>query len=253
MVRPGSAKPSSPGSNPGGASIKKVAAPNDAAIIILKHTGVISLKRIAVLLYPNFSLQEITCLTSALTVWFEEKLDFLASKKEPYISEEGLSALPSATFEEVNPAEYDLVILTGTVNPLPALYDEALINFLRKIDVEKTVVASISSSPLFLAKAGLLDKRKFTAGFFMQMTEVFPFIKKKNFVHKPVVEDGNIITAIGFAFREFAERTLNKLGFDVGENFMSPVTKEYSEEELTFYWSDADYKEFLEELAEYKK
>ena len=31
------------------------------------------MKKIAVLLYPAFSLQEITCLTSVLTVWFDEQ------------------------------------------------------------------------------------------------------------------------------------------------------------------------------------
>ena len=36
------------------------------------------MKKIAVLLYPDFSLQEITCLTSVLTVWFGESIDFIA-------------------------------------------------------------------------------------------------------------------------------------------------------------------------------
>lgn len=33
---------------------------------------------------------------------------------------------------------------------------------------------------------------------------------------------------------------------------MYPVTKEYTEGELTFYWEDVDYKEFLKELKEYE-
>ena len=37
----------------------------------------------AVLLYPSFSLQEITCLTSALTVWFGEGIDVIASERKP--------------------------------------------------------------------------------------------------------------------------------------------------------------------------
>ena len=47
------------------------------------------MRKFAVLLYPDFSLQEITCLTSALTVWFGEKIDFVASEKREYFSEEG--------------------------------------------------------------------------------------------------------------------------------------------------------------------
>ena len=33
---------------------------------------------------------------------------------------------------------------------------------------------------------------------------------------------------------------------------MDTSGQEYSEEELTFYWSDEDYKEFLEELKEFE-
>ncbi len=32
------------------------------------------MRKYAVILYPDFSLQEITCLTSALTVWFGETI-----------------------------------------------------------------------------------------------------------------------------------------------------------------------------------
>ena len=85
----------------------------------------------------------------------------------------------------------------------------------------------------------------------MQCAEVFPFIKTGNFVHRPVLEDGNVITAIGFAFREFAGRVLKRLGYDPGEGFMEPVTRDYTEEELTFFWSEDDFREFQEELREY--
>ena len=37
-------------------------------------------KKFAMMLYPNFSLQEVTCLTSALTIWFGESIDYIASK-----------------------------------------------------------------------------------------------------------------------------------------------------------------------------
>ncbi len=52
-------------------------------------------------------------------------------------------------------------------------------------------------------------------------------------------------------FREFAQAVLNRLGYDVGERFMDTSGAEYTEEELTFRWSDEDYREFLEELREF--
>ena len=210
------------------------------------------MKRFAVLLYPDFSLQEITCLTSVLSVWFGEKLDFIASENKEYTSEEGLRVWPTKTIAEVRITDYECIILTGTVNPLPALFDDRLIAFLQSGMDADVVFATISSSPLLLAKAGILKGKKFTAGFLMQMTEVFPFIEKENFVHKGIVCDGNVITGIGMFFREFAEAVLRRFNYKIGDNLMRDKPEEYTEEELTFYWPEADYQEFLEELKAYQ-
>ena len=52
-------------------------------------------------------------------------------------------------------------------------------------------------------------------------------------------------------FREFAQAVLNRLGYDVGEHFMDTSCPAYTEDELTFRWSDEDYQEFLDELKEF--
>lgn len=209
------------------------------------------MSQFAVVLYPNFSLQEITCLTSVLTVWFGEKIDYIASESKTYLSEEGLAVTPSKTTAEVEITDYDCVILPGTIDPLPALFDDKLINFLQKGANSDIVFAAISSSPLLLSKAGILRGKKFTSGYFMQMADTFPFIEKDNFIHRGVVEDGNVITGIGMFFREFAEAILRRFNYDIGNSFMRDKPEDYSEEELSFYWSDEEYKEFLEELKAY--
>jgi Putative intracellular protease/amidase len=209
------------------------------------------MRKFAVILYPHFSLQEITCLTSVLTVWFGEKIDFIASRDGEYLSEEGLRVLPTKTTAQAKITNYDCVILPGTINPLPALFDEDLIDFLRSGIGTDVTFAAISSSPVLLSKSGILNGRKFTSGFFMQMADTFPFVEKENFVHKGVVEDGNVITGIGMFFREFAEAVLRKFEYDIGTSFMRDIPEEYTEEELTFYWSEEEYREFLEELKEY--
>lgn len=205
----------------------------------------------AVLIYPDFSLQEITCLTAALTVWFGEGIDVIASERKPYSSEEGFQVTPTKAVDEAEPSDYACVILPGTVNPLPALFDERLIAFLRRGKGADTLFAAISSAPALLCKAGLLDGKNFTAGFSMQFADAFPFIDTARFVHRPVVEGGNVITGIGMFFREFAQAVLNRLGYDVGEHFMDTSGQDYTEDELTFYWSEADYQEFLSELREF--
>lgn len=209
------------------------------------------MKKFAVLLYPDFSLQEITCLTSALTVWFGEEIDYIASENKEYRSEEGLRVTPSKTTADANITDYDCVILPGTVNPLPALFDDKLIEFIKSGRGSDVLFAAISSSPILLSKAGILTGRKFTSGFFMQMADTFDFVEKENFLHKGIVEDGNVITGIGMFFREFAEAVLNRFGYDIGSSFMRDTPDEYTEEDLTFYWSDSDYQEFLEELKAY--
>ncbi len=205
----------------------------------------------AVLIYPSFSLQEVTCLTSALTVWFGEKIDVIASEHKPYASEEGFQVTPTKTVDQAEPSDYTCVILPGTVNPLPALFDEKLTAFLRRGRGTDTLFAAISSAPALLSRAGLLEGKDFTAGFFMQMAETFPFIDTAHFVHRPVVEDGNVITGIGMFFREFAQAVLNRLGYDVGEHFMDTSGQAFTEDELTFYWTEEDYQEFLQELKEF--
>ena len=210
-------------------------------------------RKYAVLLYPDFSLQEITCLTSVLTVWFGEEIDFIASENKEYLSEDGLRTLPTKTTDEVKITDYDCVILPGTINPMPALYDDKLIDFLKSGVGTDVVFAAISSSPILLCKAGILKDRKFTSGFFMQMADTFDFIEKENFIHKGIVTDGNIITGIGMFFREFAEAVLKRFEYDYGPELMTEKSDEFTEEQLTFYWSDEDYKEFREELKDYEK
>lgn len=209
------------------------------------------MRKFAVMLYPDFSLQEITCLTSALTIWFGQSVDYIASENKEYRSEEGLRVLLTKTTAQANITDYDCVILPGTINPLPALFDKSLIDFLKSGANTPVVFAAISSSPALLSKAGILDGKKFTAGYFMQLADTFPFIQKENFVHRAVVEDGNVITAIGMFFREFAETVLKKFQYDIGPRFMRYSPEEYTEEQLTFYWSENDYQEFLDELKEY--
>ena len=209
------------------------------------------MRKFAVMLYPNFSLQEITCLTSALTVWFGETIDFIATENREYRSEDGLRVLPTKTTADARITDYDCVILPGTIDPLPALFDEKLIEFLRAGAGSEVVFAAISSSPILLSKAGVLDGKQFTSGYFMQMAEVFQFVEKENFIHRGIVEDGNVITGIGMFFREFAEAVLKRFGYDTGASFMRYDPAEFTEEELTFYWSEDEYREFLEELSGY--
>ena len=60
-----------------------------------------------------------------------------------------------------------------------------------------------------------------------------------------------MITGIGMFFREFAETVLRKMDYDIGDHFMQDKPDEYTEEDLTYRWTEDEYQEFLEELKEY--
>ncbi|HWQ57575.1 MAG TPA: DJ-1/PfpI family protein [Clostridia bacterium] len=208
-------------------------------------------KKIAVMIYPHFSMQEIACLTAALSVWHARTIDVFASSSDVVTTEDGFQVVPGKTFEEFNVQEYCCLMLPGILNPLPALFDERNIAFLRNLAGQNIVIAAISSAPLLLAKAGLLDHKEFTSGVWEEIAEHFSFFPRRNFRHRPLVHDGNIITAIGFAFREFAEETLRAIGIDCAGGVFAGIDREYSEEELTFRMGKEDFAEFLDEYQKY--
>ncbi len=210
-------------------------------------------KKIAVMIYPYFSLQEISCLTSCLTLWDEREISVFASSKDIMLSEDGFQVIADKTFDEFNCGDYACLILPGIINPIPALFDEGNIEFLRSLAGKDILIASISSSPLLLARAGLLEDCKFTCGLFDEMIQYCDFIPRYNVLHKPVVRDKNIITALGFAFREFAVEAMRALGIDCDDNILQGVTREYSEDELTFKMGEENFKQFVSEYDKYEK
>ena len=199
-----------------------------------------------VLVYNGMSLSEITLLTDYLTVFqpWEEwwDIDTIGSiNKEMIKTEDSFQIVPNKSFNEINFEDYNLIILSGIMNPYPIAEDKALIEFLKPLKKmsNRPLIASISSSPMLLAKSGILEGVKFTSGLFEETLNEFDFFEKKNIIRQPVVYDkkNNIITAIGFAYREFAVQTAQILGFDLPDDkFSGPIQdKLYTEEKLTFY------------------
>jgi 4-methyl-5(b-hydroxyethyl)-thiazole monophosphate biosynthesis len=81
---------------------------------------------------------------------------------------------------------------------------------------KETVIASISSSPFLLAKAGILKNKKNTVGMTMQNIDKSGVFEIENYSEEIVVQDGNLITARGRGFIRFGiyfGRALN-LKFD---------------------------------------
>ena len=199
------------------------------------------MKKVLCIIYPNFSLYEITALTSTLVLSFGVTIDYVASDHSMVVSEDGLPCQPTKTLDQIRIEEYSCVILPGMVNIGPALQNEKLISFLRALGEQDILIAAISSAPLLLAKAGLLKDTKYTGGIWQNFFDYFEFLPRENFQPKLVVQDKQIITAIGFAHQEFARKVILSLGLAENTDNYFKERNDYSEEDLIFTLSDQDF------------
>lgn len=199
------------------------------------------MKKVLCIIYPNFSLYEITTLTSTLALSFDITIDYVASDHSMVVSEDGLPCQPTETLDQIRIEEYSCVILPGMVNIGPALQDEKLISFLRDLGERDILIVAISSAPLLLAKAGLLKDTKFTGGIWQNFFDYFEFLPRENFQPKVLVQDKQIITAIGFAHQEFARRVILSLGLAENTDNYFKERNDYSEEDLIFTLSDKEF------------
>ena len=206
------------------------------------------MKKVLCIIYPNFSLYEITALTSTLALSFDVTIDYAASDHSMVISEDGLPCQPTKTLDQIRIEEYSCVILPGMVNIGPALQDEKLISFLRDLGEQDILIAAISSAPLLLAKAGLLKDTKYTGGIWQNFFDYFEFLPRENFQPKLVVQDKQIITAIGFAHQEFARRVILSLGLAENTDNYFKEQNEYAEEDLIFTLSDQEFDEVKQSI-----
>ena len=206
------------------------------------------MKKVLCIIYPNFSLYEVVCLTSTLALSFGIEIDYVGPDRGIITSEDGLACQPTRTLDEVVIEDYSCVILPGMINIAPALHDEKLISFLRSLNQQEVLIAAISSAPILLAKAGLLKDTKFTGGIWQNFFDYFEFLPRENFKAKAVLQDKNIITAVGFAHQEFARKVLLSLGL-VGnaENYFKE-RNQYSEEELIFNLSEEEFAEMKQSI-----
>lgn len=196
------------------------------------------MKKAAIMIFPQFCMQEISCLTEIFK-FYDKGITVFASTLSPINSEDGFTVLPNKVFSEFNRDEYDCVIIPGIWDFREALNDDKNIEFLKQFCNDKEIIiASISSSLILLGKAGLLKNHKFCCGLFEEVIDKYSFVPRENIVRKLVCEDENLITAIGFAFREFAVLVARKVGIDCNENIFAPVAREYSEDELIFHIKD---------------
>ena len=139
------------------------------------------MKKLAILIYPEFSIQEISDMMYLFRWYFDVKTEIIASNKEIVISEEGVSILPDKTVNEFTKSDYYCLILPGCSDFREPIRDKNLINFLSSFkNDDEFLIGAICSAPIFLAYAGLMKGKKFINNLFMEFNERLSFIEDDN-------------------------------------------------------------------------
>ena len=194
------------------------------------------MKKLALLVYPEFSLQEVMNLSRLFRWEYDMFTEVISSGTAPVTSEEGITVLPQKTVQEFDPAGYACLILPGCSDFTQALKDQALLDFLRSLQGnQELIIGAICSGPLFLARAGLLKGKKFTASIYMDLFDFCPFLERENFVAAPAVVAGNIVTAGGSNFNGFAVTVAHLLGLDCPDRILSGYMDTWTAEDYEAY------------------
>lgn len=177
------------------------------------------MKKTAVLIYPNFSEYE---LTTALSILMQggKPISIISIDEAPVRGEAGLTIMADLTVDQVNYEEYDSLLLTGCMDILDVLTNSTYTDFIQNISKQDNfIIASISSSPALLAKAGLLKNKNYTVGLLEEARKASGVFEDANYLDELIVQDGNIITARGSAFIEFGIRFGELLNLEFQEGW----------------------------------
>ncbi|MBM4144178.1 MAG: DJ-1/PfpI family protein [Lentisphaerae bacterium] len=105
----------------------------------------------------------------------------------------GVRLLADAAWEDVDPAQYEVILLPGGARGAARLGDDAaVLETLRRFHAQGKLVGAICAAPLALQKAGLLEGRRATCH-----PAVRGELTSARYCADRVVVDGNIITSQG--------------------------------------------------------
>ena len=187
------------------------------------------MKEVLCFLYDGFADFETVLTCSALNEEEDYKITYIAYEKTPVYSSGGLKINPDKTVSEIDGLEniVGLIIPGGGTR----IHKPEIEKLIKDLNEEKKLIAAICAGPEFLAKSGILNGKNYTTTRTPErykeenIEDPFP---RETFVETRVVQDGNIITAIGHAFTDFALKIWEY--FDLFEN---EEEKEFLRKEFT--------------------
>ena len=165
-----------------------------------------------VFLYDGFADFEI----APLLLFLREKTEVItfSFEKGTQRSEEQLNVIVDQSISEVDPEDVDLLIIPGG-NPEPHKERTEFHELLQDVHKRGKLIAAICGGPGFLAHAGLLNGLRIAHGYSPE--DAAKVFEGSEITDEDVIVEGNIITARGQAFAEFAVEVYRALGFFVNE------------------------------------
>jgi len=181
------------------------------------------MSKILVFMYDDMADFEITYATHLLGHELSMEIVPCAYDMQPVKSKGGLKFLPAMTIAEARAADFAGFIIPGGWNPV---VKEEIITLIRDFYHSGKLLAAICAGPRYFAKAGILDKVRYTTSIVewnemrrQQFKEEDPF-PRENFVNTRVVRDGDVITSQGISFVDFGVEVADYFG-----QFKSPEDK----------------------------
>lgn len=178
--------------------------------------------KILLFIYDEMADFEVNFLVHNLSANLNKDIISISYESKLIKSKSGLIYKSLSLVSDVLIEDVDALIIPGGWNL--ELRPE-LITLIQKLDKNNKLIGAICSAPLFLAKASILDNKKYTTSIttwtdshIKQFNEIDDPFPRKNFIYDRVVKDNNIITAQGYAFIDFAIEILDYFKMFEDEN-----------------------------------
>jgi putative intracellular protease/amidase len=167
--------------------------------------------RIALFYYDGFA--EFEMVLAGLLFQRQHEILAVALENREYRSEEKQRYLVDQAIRDVDVQSIDLLIIPGG-NPGPLFESEELKSFIEALLDAGKKVGGICGGACLLAGLGVLDGKRCTGMTRGEAPDVpeFRYFADTEFVNDHVVVDGNLITAQGQAYAEFAMELARQMG-----------------------------------------
>ncbi len=148
-------------------------------------------KRVAMVLAKNFEDVEATD-PKAYLEGIAAEVTVIGVERGPIEGKKGGVVEANATFEEVSPEEFDLLVIPGGGSPENLRIHRPAVEFTRRFVESGKPVAAICHGPQLLISAKVLGGRRLTA-----VNKIGDDVINAggDYVDEPLVEDGNLMTS----------------------------------------------------------